>query len=846
MNTGAFGEGFPYSNFHDLNMDWIIKIAKDFLDQYTHIQEIIANGEESLTNLTESGLEQLQTKYENLESLLQDWYDTHSSDIANQLADALQDLNTWYTTHQNYLDETLATNIQLFDNHAEQKAQETIATIPDDYTTLSNTVQDMEDALGDSRNVFNPVIPSDRIGKYFAGSGWANNNGYNVANDIYLLPGEHIYFWKDTPNGVVQYSPRFMFTGTTTDALNNDASGDYEYLNWLDVPQYVRFSISVLDWDAVMITYSSTPPDKYYNYSLSYLGNKVENEIETREELSTYVENNVKSYLQRKTKISPNVIDKNAEGVKFGYYYYNATYTANSNYMSTDKIKIPANSTLYFFKDGQAYTPRFTVLGCKNNVGENKTSASSITNDSGEELYAIVSIERPDWDSVVGVLENNAPANYQPYGWEMAVDNPYFVNPVTITTTHTEKYMNVSGELVTDQYYDTYEFTANDKTIYKIRTFDHWLKPVTRSLITFVDANGDVLKVSTDSEKFDGYAPKGTVKGYVSCNKPEYNTPFIAYISTTPNRLFEQNCIRKQNLTDYETGVTFGIYSYIRKNTIISVSGIPGANFSKLMIRRGNGQYTHGFVYITPTGIKLNTVESDTYPHGLTIQNWLTVKIESLEDNTARITLATDGGSFTFERAGITFYAQGRVDIFSDDFYLAKAELTYDDLNRDVRVYGDSYVSTDSMARWPLHASKMGARFLVNGLPGGHANQLFPQMINDIYYGIPKIIVWSLGMNDGVGDVGEYWYAVKDICEMLDIEMIACTTPVVPSYNHNTKNATVRASGLRYIDFDLAVSNGSDANWIPGMLSNDHVHPTVFGAFALAQEAIATVPELMP
>ena len=99
MNGGIFGEGFPYSNFHDLNMDWIIKIAKDFLDQYTHIQEVIANGEESLQNLTTSGLEQLQEKADALEALLQQWYDTHSEDIANQLADALADLNAWYTQH---------------------------------------------------------------------------------------------------------------------------------------------------------------------------------------------------------------------------------------------------------------------------------------------------------------------------------------------------------------------------------------------------------------------------------------------------------------------------------------------------------------------------------------------------------------------------------------------------------------------------------------------------------------------------------------------------------------------------------------------------------------------------
>ena len=140
MNTGIFGEGFPYSNFHNLNMDWIIKIAKDFLDQYTHIQEIIEQGETDIQNLTTSGLEQLQDKADALEALLQQWYDTHSADIADQLTDALADLNSWYTTHQNYLDQTLIDKENAFDAHADQKAQQTIATIPDDYTALYNTV----------------------------------------------------------------------------------------------------------------------------------------------------------------------------------------------------------------------------------------------------------------------------------------------------------------------------------------------------------------------------------------------------------------------------------------------------------------------------------------------------------------------------------------------------------------------------------------------------------------------------------------------------------------------------------------------------------------------------------
>lgn len=116
MNNGAFGENFPYSNFHDLNMDWIIKIAKDFLDQYTHIQETIDNG-----------LDALDEKATNLEALLQDWYDTHSEDIANQLASALADIRA-----------ELASSISAFDTQAQAIVNEVIQSIPADYTALSN------------------------------------------------------------------------------------------------------------------------------------------------------------------------------------------------------------------------------------------------------------------------------------------------------------------------------------------------------------------------------------------------------------------------------------------------------------------------------------------------------------------------------------------------------------------------------------------------------------------------------------------------------------------------------------------------------------------------------------
>lgn len=90
MNTGAFGEGFPYTNFHDLNLDWIIKIVKDFLSQYTHLQEVISNGEIQLTDTISSGLADINDTAEQIQNTLNQWYEEHNEELAEQLASDLE------------------------------------------------------------------------------------------------------------------------------------------------------------------------------------------------------------------------------------------------------------------------------------------------------------------------------------------------------------------------------------------------------------------------------------------------------------------------------------------------------------------------------------------------------------------------------------------------------------------------------------------------------------------------------------------------------------------------------------------------------------------------------------
>ena len=118
-------ENIPYTNFHDLNLDWIIEVVKDFMQKYNSIMELIENGKRELIALTDEELEDLQNKYNALENLLNEWYASHSEDIENELQRA----------------------VASFGYQANTKAAQALATIPDDYAELSASVLAMKTVL---------------------------------------------------------------------------------------------------------------------------------------------------------------------------------------------------------------------------------------------------------------------------------------------------------------------------------------------------------------------------------------------------------------------------------------------------------------------------------------------------------------------------------------------------------------------------------------------------------------------------------------------------------------------------------------------------------------------------
>lgn len=157
---------FPYTDMHQLNLDWIVKISKDFLDQYTHIQQLISDGETSLQNTTAQGIADLNAKATALEAALQAWYNTHSVDIANQLTQALADMAT-----------ALQTDITSLNSAADAKLAQVLESIPADYSELSQRVSALQaDTLSDlvitSNNFLDSrsgenLLPAQMNGKIF-------------------------------------------------------------------------------------------------------------------------------------------------------------------------------------------------------------------------------------------------------------------------------------------------------------------------------------------------------------------------------------------------------------------------------------------------------------------------------------------------------------------------------------------------------------------------------------------------------------------------------------------------------------------------------------------------------
>ena len=278
--------------------------------------------------------------------------------------------------------------------------------------------------------------------------------------------------------------------------------------------------------------------------------------------------------------------------------------------------------------------------------------------------------------------------------------------------------------------------------------------------------------------------------------------------------------------------------------------------FDKLHIGHGTVGYAANYIVIDATSIYVYEHGSllVTYEHGLTIENNIHVRISQDAAATVKIYIISSGRAYRSEDIH-WFGSNGMIFAKSEGSELTDCVLSWicQRYSADIFAFGDSYFGIGNSTRWMYHLLSDGhTNIFLDGYGGRNSEAAYRHAVNALKHGTPKILLWCLGMNDKDEEavVNSRWNSnydnIKTLCELKGIELVLATIPSTPKRSNKYKNEIIRKSGYRYIDFARAVGADDEiGEWYDGMLSEDLVHPTEYGALALYGQAIADLPELM-
>ena len=275
------------------------------------------------------------------------------------------------------------------------------------------------------------------------------------------------------------------------------------------------------------------------------------------------------------------------------------------------------------------------------------------------------------------------------------------------------------------------------------------------------------------------------------------------------------------------------------------------------LIRISHGQNAYGgnHLEITADKILVYTTNSDTsvkeYSHGLDISGDVSVRLD-IPRSKVTITITTASG--TYRKTVAWSGCNGDISCGAEGTTLQNVDLRWfaTGIGSDYWFFGDSWFNTTSSARWTSYLLDDGyTDVLLAAYPGMRAPAGLTQFRELLTLDTPKYAIWALGMNNGDrnGTVNESWLTSTEeflrLCAQYGVTPILCTIPTTPKVNNRLKNAWIRESGYRYIDFDLAVvEDHVTGTWFAGMAASDLNHPSELGAKTLYPQVFADFPEL--
>ena len=356
--------------------------------------------------------------------------------------------------------------------------------------------------------------------------------------------------------------------------------------------------------------------------------------------------------------------------------------------------------------------------------------------------------------------------------------------------------------------------------------------------------------------------------------------PFIPFGWNVQGNVFAENAFQlsgnlgknQDSITgDIADGATLKLenvpHSICRNNRY----GLRGnfSSFSTLIVGRGTTQTNARYFKITATAVALYDYSGserllETKNHGLTISGYVNFSVVE-KDGKANVILQTLSDSFEATFDNYLYYGNGEVRATASGMALTDCKLSWAnfDLKCDTWAFGDSYFGMNYSNREMYWLKEWGA--LDKVLNQHYAGQSSVFAYDDLYraldYGCPKRLIWALGMNDDNGSTladitTGNWYEnlqkVIGLCQERGIELILATVPQVRSTSYKNKDlmtAWVLSSGYRYVDVAAAVGSNAAGEWYGNgesydYQSSDNVHPSEYGAKAIATQFLLDVPEL--
>ena len=342
---------FPYTNLHDVNVDWILQVVKEFQENYNGIEEALDNAILAIHQNETTSLEEL-TAAKNL--ILEAFNNTET--------EVLSDINTAKEAGLNAINDDAGSAVTVINN--------LISSLPSNYADMVGKLLIIGGILQMNEN----QIPVWVQGDYYGGTYDSSITNNICTQPLCGISGLHLIV-KNNASGQKIYSALY-FTGYSDgqytdqhEVVINSNTWDYTFPN-----NAYAFSLNIRKNDGTSIT----PSQANVSWNWSSLADFI-----------NYNNDEIYSILGA---LKYNLIP--ATGFTDGYYidYRNGAKTSSANYCYTDYVPVSPLKN-YYYKGSLAH-PNICFYDMQHNFVSG-TTETSFTTPAGC-YYMIISVTKAD------------------------------------------------------------------------------------------------------------------------------------------------------------------------------------------------------------------------------------------------------------------------------------------------------------------------------------------------------------------------------------------------------------------------------------------------------------------